>query len=55
MLSHHDGYGQPRLSRLRDRHAHRRIVKTHGRLSAEQAHDYKRELVAAKRDLRDVY
>ncbi len=32
-----------------------RIVKTHGRLSDEQAHDYKRELVAAKRYLRDVY
>ncbi len=32
-----------------------RIVKTHGRLSDEQVHDYKRELVAAKRYLRDVY
>ncbi|MGE5694596.1 MAG: molybdopterin-dependent oxidoreductase [Candidatus Sericytochromatia bacterium] len=32
-----------------------RIIKTHGRLSDEQAHDYKRELVAAKRYLRDVY
>lgn len=31
------------------------IIATHGRLSAEAAHDYKRELVAAKRYLRDVY
>ena len=32
-----------------------KIAKTHGRMSDEQAHDYKRELVAAKRYLRDVY
>lgn len=31
------------------------IIETHGRRSAEAAHDYKRELVAAKRYLRDVY
>lgn len=31
------------------------IIATHGRLSAEAAHDYKRELVATKRYLRDVY
>lgn len=31
------------------------IIRTHGRLSAEAAHDYKRDLVAAKRYLRDVY
>ena len=32
-----------------------KIAKTHGRMSDEQAHHYKRELVAAKRYLRDVY
>ncbi|MGH3726330.1 MAG: molybdopterin-dependent oxidoreductase [Mycobacterium sp.] len=32
-----------------------KIIETHGRLSPEQAHDYKRELVANKRYLRDVY
>ena len=31
------------------------IIEKHGRLSAEGAHDYKRELVASKRYLRDVY
>ncbi|AQT82840.1 molybdopterin oxidoreductase [Mycolicibacterium litorale] len=31
------------------------IITTHGRLSAEAAHDYKRELIAAKRYVRDVY
>ncbi|BBZ29106.1 hypothetical protein MMAD_34010 [Mycolicibacterium madagascariense] len=31
------------------------IICTHGRLSQEAAHDYKRELVAAKRYVRDVY
>lgn len=31
------------------------IIATHGRLSDEAAHDYKRELVATKRYLRDVY
>lgn len=31
------------------------IIATHGRLDAEAAHHYKRELVAAKRYLRDVY
>ncbi len=31
------------------------IITTHGRLDAEAAHHYKRELVAAKRYLRDVY
>jgi sulfite reductase (NADPH) flavoprotein alpha-component len=31
------------------------IIQTHGRLSAEAARDYKRELVASKRYLRDVY
>ncbi len=31
------------------------IIATHGRLSAEATHDYKRELVANKRYLRDVY
>ena len=31
------------------------IIRTHGRFNAEQARDYKRELVAAKRYLRDVY
>ncbi|MGE0220816.1 molybdopterin-dependent oxidoreductase [Mycolicibacterium sp.] len=31
------------------------IIRTHGGLSAERARDYKRELVAEKRYLRDVY
>jgi sulfite reductase alpha subunit-like flavoprotein len=31
------------------------IIETHGRLSPEHARDYKRELVANKRYLRDVY
>ena len=31
------------------------IIGTHGHLSAEDARDYKRELVASKRYLRDVY
>jgi NADPH-dependent sulfite reductase flavoprotein alpha-component len=31
------------------------IVQTHGRMDAEQARDYKRELVASKRYLREVY
>ncbi|HKV19594.1 MAG TPA: molybdopterin oxidoreductase, partial [Mycobacterium sp.] len=31
------------------------IIKTHGRMSAEAAHHYKRELVADKRYVRDVY
>jgi sulfite reductase (NADPH) flavoprotein alpha-component len=31
------------------------IIKTHGRMSNEQAHDYKKELVATKRYVRDVY
>jgi sulfite reductase alpha subunit-like flavoprotein len=31
------------------------IIEKHGRMSHEQAHDYKRELVAAKRYVRDVY
>lgn len=31
------------------------IIKRHGGLSDEQAHDYKRELVADKRYVRDVY
>lgn len=31
------------------------IIETHGQLSSEQARDYKRELVANKRYLRDVY
>jgi NADPH-dependent sulfite reductase flavoprotein alpha-component len=31
------------------------IIGTHGHLTAEAAHGYKRELVAAKRYLRDVY
>jgi sulfite reductase (NADPH) flavoprotein alpha-component len=31
------------------------IIEKHGGLSHEQAHDYKRELVAAKRYVRDVY
>ena len=31
------------------------VIKTHGRMSDEQAHHYKRELVAEKRYVRDVY
>ncbi|GAB7069656.1 bifunctional nitrate reductase/sulfite reductase flavoprotein subunit alpha [Mycolicibacterium hodleri] len=31
------------------------VIRTHGGLSSEGAHDYKRELVAAKRYVRDVY
>ena len=31
------------------------IIKTHGRMSNEQAHDYKKQLVAEKRYVRDVY
>jgi sulfite reductase alpha subunit-like flavoprotein len=31
------------------------IITTHGRLSDQQAHDYKRELVGTKRYVRDVY
>jgi len=31
------------------------IIETHGGMSRERAHDYKRELVAAKRYVRDVY
>jgi sulfite reductase (NADPH) flavoprotein alpha-component len=31
------------------------IIKTHGGMSEERAHDYKRELVADKRYVRDVY
>ncbi len=31
------------------------IIKAHGGMSDEQAHNYKRELVAAKRYVRDVY
>jgi sulfite reductase (NADPH) flavoprotein alpha-component len=31
------------------------IIKTHGGMSDEQTHDYKRELVASKRYVRDVY
>ena len=31
------------------------IIKTHGDMSDERAHDYKRELVASKRYVRDVY
>ncbi len=32
-----------------------RIIRDHGGLSAEAAHDYKKELVATKRYVRDVY
>ncbi|MGE2688784.1 molybdopterin-dependent oxidoreductase [Mycolicibacterium pulveris] len=32
-----------------------KIIEKHGRMSHEKAHDYKRELVAAKRYVRDVY
>jgi sulfite reductase alpha subunit-like flavoprotein len=31
------------------------IIRTHGSMSEEHAHDYKRELVAAKRYVREVY
>lgn len=31
------------------------IIRNHGRLSASATHDYKRELIATKRYLRDVY
>jgi sulfite reductase (NADPH) flavoprotein alpha-component len=31
------------------------IIEKHGGMSAEKAHDYKRELVADKRYVRDVY
>lgn len=31
------------------------IIRSHGGMSAESAHDYKRELIAAKRYVRDVY
>ncbi|MUL65382.1 molybdopterin oxidoreductase [Mycobacterium sp. CBMA 234] len=31
------------------------IIKTHGRMSESAAHDYKRELIADKRYVRDVY
>ena len=31
------------------------IIRRHGSMSEEGAHDYKRELVAAKRYVRDVY
>jgi sulfite reductase (NADPH) flavoprotein alpha-component len=31
------------------------IIRKHGSMSEEHAHDYKRELVAAKRYVRDVY
>jgi sulfite reductase alpha subunit-like flavoprotein len=31
------------------------IIRTHGGMSDEAAHDYKRELVADKRYVRDVY
>ena len=31
------------------------VIKTHGRMSDESAHHYKRELVADKRYVRDVY
>jgi sulfite reductase (NADPH) flavoprotein alpha-component len=31
------------------------IIATHGGMSRERAHDYKRELIAAKRYVRDVY
>ncbi|WP_263998600.1 bifunctional nitrate reductase/sulfite reductase flavoprotein subunit alpha [Mycobacterium yunnanensis] len=31
------------------------VIRTHGGLSSEAAHDYKRELVAVKRYVRDVY
>ena len=31
------------------------IIETHGGMSHEKAHEYKRELVADKRYVRDVY
>jgi sulfite reductase (NADPH) flavoprotein alpha-component len=31
------------------------VIREHGGMSAERAHDYKRELVATKRYVRDVY
>jgi hypothetical protein len=31
------------------------VIREHGGLSSEGAHDYKRELVATKRYVRDVY
>jgi sulfite reductase (NADPH) flavoprotein alpha-component len=31
------------------------IIRRHGSMSEERAHDYTRELVAAKRYVRDVY
>ena len=31
------------------------IIETYGGMSHEKAHDYKRELVAEKRYVRDVY
>ena len=31
------------------------VIREHGAMSAERAHDYKREMVAAKRYVRDVY
>jgi sulfite reductase alpha subunit-like flavoprotein len=31
------------------------VIREHGGMSSERAHDYKRELVAAKRYVRDVY
>jgi sulfite reductase (NADPH) flavoprotein alpha-component len=31
------------------------VIRQHGVMSAERAHDYKRELVATKRYVRDVY
>lgn len=31
------------------------VIREHGGMSAERAHDYKREMVAAKRYVRDVY
>jgi sulfite reductase alpha subunit-like flavoprotein len=32
-----------------------RIIKTHGGMSDDEAREYKRQLVAAKRYVRDVY
>jgi sulfite reductase (NADPH) flavoprotein alpha-component len=31
------------------------VIRRHGSMSDEVAHDYKRELVASKRYVRDVY
>jgi sulfite reductase alpha subunit-like flavoprotein len=31
------------------------VIREHGGMSSERAHDYKRELVATKRYVRDVY